>query len=210
MYSKEPEDKAAFTQRHNRAYTRTARLYDFSVKLLPVWKAWLRRTLPHIKGSRVLEVSFGTGYLLTQYACNRDVCGLEFNARMIQIARSNLARVGAHASLIRGTVDALPLADQSFDSVINTMAFSGYPDALRAMSELHRVLKRGGRLILIDVNCPSDSNWIGSRLTSLWKLTGDLIRDMNTLLGQFGFEYSDQEIGARGSIHLYVATKMDT
>lgn len=38
-----------------------SRPYDIGVKLLPVWKTWLKRAIPHIQGPRVLKVSFGTG-----------------------------------------------------------------------------------------------------------------------------------------------------
>ena len=67
-YSREPADKYAFTQRLDRVYGVFSRSYDIGVKLLPVWKTWLKRAIPHIQGPRVLEVSFGTGFLLTRYA----------------------------------------------------------------------------------------------------------------------------------------------
>ena len=67
-YSAEPHDHRAFTKSFDRAYTRLARVYDAAVKLLPIRKTWLRPALRPLKGPRVLEVSFGTGYLMTQYA----------------------------------------------------------------------------------------------------------------------------------------------
>jgi hypothetical protein len=65
-YSNEPADRRAFTERFDRFYTRFAPAYDRLVKALPVWKTWLGRALPHLVGPRVLEVSFGTGYLMTR------------------------------------------------------------------------------------------------------------------------------------------------
>jgi ubiquinone/menaquinone biosynthesis C-methylase UbiE len=85
------------------------------------------------------------------------------------------------------------------------MAFSGYPDARKALGEMLRVLKPDGYLVLIDVNYPADGNWIGTRLTDLWKRAGDLVRDMRALFRERGLDYSDEEIGGWGSIHLYVA-----
>ena len=76
-----------------------------------------------------------------------------------------------------------------------------------ALSEMHRVLKQGGKLILIDVNFPADGNWLGTMMTNGWKLAGDLVRDIGGLLRQFDFDYTHEEIGAFGSIHLYVARK---
>ena len=206
-YSPEPQDRNAFTASFDRVYTRLARLYDAAVKALPVWKAWLRPALQHLQGPRVLEVSFGTGCLMTEYAHCFEVHGLDLNAKMIAIARANLQRAGVRATLCRGTVEALPYRTDSFDCVLSTMAFSGYPDARKALGELLRVLKPAGRLVLIDINYPADGNRLGTWLTGLWKYAGDLIRDMGALFGEFGLEHVDHEIGGWGSVHLYLATK---
>jgi ubiquinone/menaquinone biosynthesis C-methylase UbiE len=106
-----------------------------------------------------------------------------------------------------GNVEDLPYPDAFFDTVVNTMSFTGYPDAAKAMSELSRVLRPGGRLVMIDVNYPSDGNRVGTAIANLWKGTGDLIRDMHRVFTEFGFDVAETEIGARGSVHLYVATK---
>ena len=67
-YTAEPADGEEFTERFDRSYSRIAAVYDVAVRWLPVWKTWLKKAIPHIQGERVLEASFGTGYLLTQYA----------------------------------------------------------------------------------------------------------------------------------------------
>ncbi len=115
--------------------------------------------------------------------------------------------MGITAQLQRGNVLALPYRGESFHTIVNTMALSGYPDANKALSEMHRVLKQGGKLILIDVNFPADGNWLGTKMTNGWKLAGDLVRDIGELLRQFDFDFTEEEIGAFGSIHLYVARK---
>ena len=91
----------------------------------------------------MLEVSFGTGFLLTQYANAFDTDGIDYNEKMVTVATKNLKRKGISARLQQGNVEHLPYQDDFFDCVVNTMAFSGYPDAHRAMSELRRVLKPG-------------------------------------------------------------------
>ena len=80
-------------------------------------------------------------------------------------------------------------------------------DAVKALAQMKRVVRRGGKLILVDVNYPADGNWIGSRLVESWKRGGDLIRDMRQLFDRLDLEHSDREIGGWGSIHLYVARK---
>jgi ubiquinone/menaquinone biosynthesis C-methylase UbiE len=206
-HSTEPVDKREFTESFDRFYSRFGRLYDVAVKLTPWWRTWLRKALPHIDGPRVLEVSFGTGWLLTQYAGRFETHGIDLNEEMVGVARRNLERTGLVAELRRGNVEALPYPDDFFDTLVNTMSFSGYPDAGKAMSELCRVLRPGGRVVMIDVGYPSDGNRLGTAIASLWKRTGDLIRDMNRLFTEFGFEVVENEIGAWGSVHLYVATK---
>lgn len=208
-YSAEPVDKKEFTASFDQFYSKFARVYDIGVRVLPFWRTWLRQTIPYIDGPLVLEVSFGTGYLLTQYAARFRSYGLDYNRMMAATAKKNLWRAGVFAHLQQGNIETLPYRSESFDSVINTMAFSGYPDGWRAMAEMRRVLKREGRLILIDVNYPPDRNWLGTKLTDLWQRSGDIIRDMGELFNRAGFSYSDQAIGGYGSVHLYVAVKKD-
>ncbi len=207
-YSPEPVDKRRFTESFDRAYSRFALLYDLAVRALPIWQRWLRQALPHIDGPQVLEVSVGTGWLLSRYAGWVEASGVDLNPKMIAIARRNLERAGVHAELRQANVESLPFPDGRFDTVVNTMSFSGYPDGERSMAELYRVLRPGGRLVLIDVNHPSDGNRLGTALVGMWKRSGDLIRDMPRLLGEFGFRVSEREIGGWGSVHLYIATRL--
>ena len=206
-YSPEPADKEKFTRKNDQVYGLIAGIYDLLVKTLPIWKGWICQALPHIEGSRVLEVSFGTGYLLTQYAGKYEIHGIDYNEKMVSTAQKNLAAGNLKADLQQGNVEALPYEDGYFDTVVNTMAFTGYPDGLKAMSELHRVLKKGGRLVMVDVNYPRNNNRLGTWCTKAWAVLGDLIRDMDNLFRQFEFTYTDEEIGGFGSIHLYIAEK---
>lgn len=207
-YSAEPADPRAYTVANDRLYTRFARPYDIVVKAVPLWRRWLGQAVPVIHGPRVLEVSFGTGWLLTQYAGPYRTDGIDLNPALIAVARRNLARAGVQADLRQGTVEALPYPDATFDTVVNTMAFSGYPDAAAAAAELARVLKPGGCLVLIDINYPRDGNRLGTVLVErFWKPFGDLIRDVPALLSNAGLNVQDDEIGGWGSVHRYLATK---
>ena len=91
-FSSEPADKRQFTEDFDRAYSRWAGWYDTLVKVLPFWRTWLQATIPHLQGPKVLEVSFGTGWLLTQIAGQFDSYGLDYNLRMCDIAKENLQR----------------------------------------------------------------------------------------------------------------------
>jgi ubiquinone/menaquinone biosynthesis C-methylase UbiE len=207
VYSTEPEDKQQYTDKLDREYSRFAGLYDVVVKVFPIWKSWITQVIPYIQGPKVLEASFGTGYLLMQYADRFDTYGIDYNAQMVATAKRNLERKGISATLEQGNVEALPYEDEMFDSIVNTMAFSGYPDGIKAMRELHRVLKTGGKLLMVDLACPPDNNWLGMKLLAFWMSLGDLVRDMDALFRKFNFDYMDKAIGGFGSVHLYIAEK---
>jgi SAM-dependent methyltransferase len=123
------------------------------------------------------------------------------------VAGANLRRAGLHANLRQGDVEALPYEDATFDTVLCTMAFTGYPDGRAALAEMLRVLRPDGRIVLIDVNYPADGNRLGTWMVKGFKAAGDLIRDMDALFRGFDLTFSDAEIGGRGSIHLYVVER---
>lgn len=206
-YSPEPENQKDFTTEFDAFYSRFAGMYDFLVRFLPVWKNWLKRTLPHIQGPRVLEVSFGTGYLLTQFAERFQTFGIDYNAAMTRTAKGNLQKIGLTAGLQRADVANLPYASHSFNTLVNTMAFSGYPDGVTALTEMGRVLKPGGALVMIDIDYPKDRNRLGIAMTKFWMASGDIIRDMGRLFEESGWGFQEEEIGGFGSVHLYVAKR---
>jgi ubiquinone/menaquinone biosynthesis C-methylase UbiE len=203
----EPDDKRRFTERYDRLYTRYAWLYDLGARWLPLYGKWLLQALPHVQGPRVLALSFGTGYLLARYAGKYETYGIDYNWRMVQVARRNLQKAGVSALLQRADAQALPYPDGVFDTVVNTMALSAYLDGCRAVAEMARVLRTGGRLVLIDVGFPKDRGWLGTLATRLWIAIGDIVRDVGALLDASGFDYQHSQIGALGSVHLYVAEK---
>lgn len=173
---------------------------------LPIWKTWLETVLPHLQGPRVLEVATGPGYLLGRYADRFGTVGLDFNQRMLETARSALAARGISIPLVRADAARLPFRDDSFECVVNTMALSGFPRAAVAVAEFRRVLRQDGRLVLLDVAYPRDGNALGVALAECWKLAGDVVRDVGSLLDATGFRFEEREVGGFGSVHLYLAT----
>ena len=114
-----------------------------------------------------MEVSFGTGYLLTRFANQFETYGVDLNERMVNIVRKNLKKRGLSAELYQANIESLPFENETFDTIVNTMAFSGYPDGNKTISEIRRVLKTGGRLIIIDINYPQNGNRVGKKLINL-------------------------------------------
>jgi arsenite methyltransferase len=80
------------------------------------------------------------------------VVGLDVTPAMIERARSNQARlVLANLTFQAGDAEALPFPDQEFDAVISNGVFNLTLDKEKALSEAHRVLKPGGRLMMADM-----------------------------------------------------------
>jgi ubiquinone/menaquinone biosynthesis C-methylase UbiE len=207
IYSRELEDPGEYTNKLNNEYTKYARAYDIAVKILPFWKTWLKKVIPHIEGKRVLEVSFGTGYLLCLYAGEFEAYGIDYNDRMVKIARKNLRKKGIHADLQQADAESLPFRDEFFDCIVNTMSFTGYPNGRQVMSEFYRVLKCGGKLIILDFDYPADRNRFGYTLVKLMEAAGDTIKDICGFLKEFSFNFNETEVGGFGSVHLYTAIK---
>ena len=89
-YSPEPADARQFTAQYDAFYSRFSPVYDRLVKSCPLWRKWLDNALPCLQGPKVLEVSFGTGYLLTRYAGQYESYAVDLNFELARIARSNM------------------------------------------------------------------------------------------------------------------------
>jgi len=206
-YLKEPDDGASYTEKMDKIYSRWTKAYDKFIVVFPLWRKWLKSVLLYIEGQRLLEVSFGTGYLLTQYPRNIELFGIDYNKDMVKWADAKLKKIGREAKIIQGNVENLPYGDEAFDTVVNTMAFSGYPNGKKALSEMIRVLKPGGRLLLLDYDFPSNRNIFGYWMVAFMEKCGDIIKDINTLINDSGCSYVKKIIGGSGSVQLFIITK---
>ena len=99
---------------------------------------------------RVLEVGIGTGRNLPLYPPEVELTGIELSPAMLDLARARAARLARPADLRLGDAQELPFAERSFDSVIATLTLCSIPDADKAVAEMARVLRPGGRLVLLD------------------------------------------------------------
>ncbi|MFJ1767284.1 class I SAM-dependent methyltransferase [Amycolatopsis sp. NPDC088138] len=98
----------------------------------------------------VLEVAVGTGLNLPCYPADVVLTGLDLSAGMLGIARERARGLGREVTLREGSADGMPFADASFDTVVCTFGLCAIPDHVTAVGEMVRVLRPGGRLILVD------------------------------------------------------------
>lgn len=105
------------------------------------------------KGAAVLEVAPGPGYLSIELAKRGfSVTGVELSADFVEIEKRNAANEGASVDFKQGNADALPIDDGSMDFIICSAAFKNFKEPLKAMREMHRVLKSGGTALILDMN----------------------------------------------------------
>lgn len=119
-------------------------LYAFVLRQIP---------LPETPTMKILEVGCGSGTGLNFLSRLEPVptfVGLDLCAPSIEMATALLARTG-RLSFLHGDAENLPLPEGEFDAVINVESSHSYPDFPKFLSEVARVLKRGGYLSLIDV-----------------------------------------------------------
>jgi ubiquinone/menaquinone biosynthesis C-methylase UbiE len=110
-------------------------------------------------GGRVLEIAPGPGYLSVALAKLGPfkITGLDISQSFVQMASQHAKREGVVARFIHGSASDIPLEDGLFDLIVCRAAFKNFSEPLRALNEMHRVLKPGGRAIIIDLR--KDASW---------------------------------------------------
>lgn len=152
----------------------------------------------------VLEVAVGTGLNLSAFGPDVRVTGIDLSPAMLDIARRRAAELGKPVDVREGDAHNLPFADESFDSVVCTFSLCNIPDLPQAVSEMKRVLRPGGRLILVD-HVRSTSHpvlWI-QKLIEFFsvRIDGDhMTRRPAAHVREVGFEIKEQERFRLGGI----------
>jgi ubiquinone/menaquinone biosynthesis C-methylase UbiE len=98
----------------------------------------------------VLEIGIGTGRNLPHYGDDVRLTGVELSPAMLEIARARAHELGREVDLRVGDAQALEFGDESFDTVVCTLSLCTIPDDRAAVAEMRRVLRPGGRLLLLE------------------------------------------------------------
>ncbi len=104
-------------------------------------------------GSRVLEVAPGPGYFAIELARigGFEVTGLDISRTFVEIARRNAAEAGVNVKFEHGNAAGMPFESEAFDFLLCRAAFKNFSEPVRALEEMHRVLRPGGRALIIDL-----------------------------------------------------------
>jgi ubiquinone/menaquinone biosynthesis C-methylase UbiE len=139
----------------------------------------------------VLEIGFGTGLNLAYYPSNavQKITTVDVNAGMNKLALTRIAKSQIPVELQTLNGENLPMADNAFDTVVSTWTLCSIQKVDRAISEIYRVLKPGGKFLFIEHGLSNESNiqtW-QHRLTPIQKIIGEgchLDRDIKYLIFQ--------------------------
>ncbi|MDX8512695.1 class I SAM-dependent methyltransferase [Mesorhizobium captivum] len=150
-------------------------------------------------GEAVLDVACGTGTLAIaakrRVGSGGSVTGIDASTEMIERARAKARRSGLDLTFVKGTAQELPFEDGQFDIVTGTLMLHHLSKPTRSafFREVERVLKPGGRLLLIDFSRPVRK----SRLPRLHRHGHSDMNVVGKLLAESGFKISDS--GAVGT-----------
>jgi len=133
-------------------YDRTAKAYDQWLGLYErvMGTGERRRHLLSRARGRTLEVGVGTGRNIADYPAATDLTGIDISPGMLQIAQARATRLGRAIELRTGDAQNLDFPDGSFDTVAAILFLSAVPDQHQAIGEIRRVLRPGGRLLVLD------------------------------------------------------------
>jgi ubiquinone/menaquinone biosynthesis C-methylase UbiE len=135
------------------------------------FRALARRISPQLPaGADVLEVAPGPGYFAIELAKRGGdyrVTGLDISRTFVEIARRNAAEAQVEVDFRRGNASGMPFQRESFDFVLCRAAFKNFSQPLAALREMHRVLKPGGRALIIDLRKDASTDEIAQAVDQM-------------------------------------------
>lgn len=150
-----------------RMFDRIAHRYDLLNRLLSLgrdvaWRKSIARNLPEGEGLRILDLATGTAdVLLTIFAKRTRVAsgiGLDMAQQMLSIGREKIAATGMSQNLrlLPGDATFLPFRENSFDTVTISFGIRNVLDVSQALRDMQRVLKPGGRALILEFSLPEN------------------------------------------------------
>jgi demethylmenaquinone methyltransferase/2-methoxy-6-polyprenyl-1,4-benzoquinol methylase len=142
-----------------------ARRYDLinDLQSLGLHRRWKRRLVGLAQlgpGQHALDVCCGTGDVALALArTGAEVTGLDFSPEMLAVARRRAQVSNTPVDLVQGDALALPFADATFDAVTISYGLRNLADFAAGVGEMARVLRPGGRLVVLDFGKPAHRVW---------------------------------------------------
>lgn len=145
-------------------FDRIARRYDLMNRILSFgvdhgWRKAAVRAMALRPGARVLDVATGTADLALRIARMTEdatVTGVDPSEGMLAVGREKVrrARLSDRIVLARGDAETLAFEDGAFDATAIAFGIRNVPDRVRALAEMARVTRRGGRVVVLELGEP--------------------------------------------------------
>ncbi|WP_048150419.1 class I SAM-dependent methyltransferase [Palaeococcus ferrophilus] len=194
-------------------YAKLARYYDLLERPLDRFFCPLReRAISFVEGPRVLEVGVGVGKTLKYYPRGVELHAVDAVPEALKIAEGKAKKLGLKAHFQVMEAEGLEFPDGYFDTVVSSFVFCTVPEPRKAMEEIRRVLKQGGRAVFLE-HTRSDSSlvdWLFLRPMKLILkplLDDDPLRETHRLVREY-FNVEHEESYYRGVVRLIVARKV--
>lgn len=161
------------------------------------WQAWLRATLPHLPGPRVLELGHGSGHLQAAlHSAGIEAFGIDRSAQM-----SRLAKKRGAPKLVRAAAPWLSFASGSFDQIVATFP-TEYILKPETLSQIKHLLSRDGMLLVLPVAWLRGRSLPERAMASLFRATGqagDWDGSFSDHIRAAGFAVREQRVQLSGS-----------
>jgi ubiquinone/menaquinone biosynthesis C-methylase UbiE len=145
------------------------------------------------------------------YDADLKLTGIDLSPEMLEIARKRAADLDRDVDLLEGNAHRLAFDDESFDTIVCTFSLCNIPDPHQAVTEMRRVLRPGGHLVLVDHirSSVTPIYWLqkGIEVISV-RIDGDyMTRRPADIVEQLGFNVVERDRFRRGIVERLVATK---
>ena len=155
-------------------YNPFAWTYDWVAWIVSLgsWNQWVRTVIPLISDEPILEIGHGPGHLqCLLLISHKNAFGLDLSSSMGKIAYKRLRSAHLTSSLARANAVNLPYPGESFRSVVATFPSEYIADS-RSLSEIKRVLKVNGRLVILPFAWITGKRWLERLAAWLFQVTG--------------------------------------